>query len=347
MNTRILYVSFAIMLVIGLNRGTVGESSLLSNWAGHLEYVGVAVEEKDYHVWGSSPIIGPCGRTHLFVARWPVSTKFVPGWHTHCEVARYVADKPEGPFEFQDVVLRGTGKDTWDRLAPHNPTIHKVGNKYVLFYIANNGTDGFPANQQIGMVMAEGLEGPWRKVGNDGLILSPPSDSRVWSHRSVVGVNNPTLLQHPNGRFYLYYKAMRKGDVRRMGVAIADGIEGPYEPHQEPLTSNTTTIEDGYVFTCERKICLLTTDNEKGRGYLWQSDNGIHFGDPTVGFDSMNKYIDPEIIRNSPSYYSGAKFERPQVLVQNGQPTHLYIASGLNVNRGNGSCSYVLRIKPK
>jgi len=36
------------------------------SWADRLEYVGVAVEENDYNPWGSSPVIGPDGKTHSF-----------------------------------------------------------------------------------------------------------------------------------------------------------------------------------------------------------------------------------------------------------------------------------------
>lgn len=311
-------------------------------WAERLEYVGIAVVEPGYHVWGSSPVVGPNGNIHLFVARWPVSAGF-NGWHTHCEIARYLSEQPEGPFYFKQVVLTGTGTSTWDKMAPHNPTVQKVGNHYALLYIANTGI-GFPASQRIGMLISSRLDGPWKKVGQDGLILSPPNDASVWSHKSTVGVNNPALLQHPDGRFFLYYKAMRQGDVRRMGVAIAEKLEGPYAFHNPPLTSNKGQIEDGYAFVEQGKIRLLTTDNHKSAGLLWESDNGISFGTPVLGFDRMERYI-PEKEVHEATNYRGRKFERPQVLVQQGRPTHLYIASGANIRKGDGSCSYVLRIK--
>jgi hypothetical protein len=317
----------------------------LSYWANRLEYVGIAVEEPGYHVWGSSPIEGPGGKIHLFVARWPVSANFTPGWHTHCEIAHYIGAQPEGPFKFKEVVLQGTGKLTWDRMAPHNPTIQKIGIQYALLYIANTGRD-FPASQRIGMVISENLNGPWRKVGQDGLILSPPDNPSIWSYQSLVGVNNPALLHHPDGRFFLYYKAMKEGDVRHMGVAIADELEGPYVHHSKPLTSNLGTIEDGYAFFEDNQIFLLTTDNEGGMGLLWPSKNGIDFSKPLLGFDKLEHYVSKELVESATNY-RGRKFERPQILIQDGQPTYLYVASGANLNRGDGSCSYVLRIKKK
>ncbi|WP_419194087.1 glycoside hydrolase family protein [Novipirellula herctigrandis] len=316
------------------------------SWADRLEYVGVAVEDPGYHVWGSSPVVGPSGKTHLFLARWPLKQEF-KAWLTHSEIARYVSDSPEGPFVFQEVVVRGSGKEgAWDFQSPHNPNIQKVGDRYVLTYIANGGgvKSEQVASQRIGMMIADRPEGPWKKVGDDGLILAPPTDPSIWSHQSTVGVNNPALLEHPDGRFFLYYKAMKKGDVRRMGVAIADQVEGPYAFIADPLTSNSTTIEDGYAFVENGKVYLLTTHNNKGTGYLWESDNGIHFTDPILGYDKMHRYLDKELLANA-KVPRGKKFERPQVLVQDGHPTHLYVASGANLTGGNGSHSCLFRIK--
>jgi hypothetical protein len=40
----------------------------------------------------------------------------------------------------------------------------------------------------------------------------------------------------------------------------------------------------------------------------------------------------------------GRCFERPQLLIDNGAPRALYLASGLNIRNGDGSCSYVMRV---
>ncbi len=112
-----------------------------SSWfSKSLEYKGIAVQDNDWHIWGCSPIIGTDGKTHLFVARWPRETRH-QGWYTHSQVAHYVGDTPEGPFKFSDVVVKGTRQDTWDKFAPHNPTIHQIGDTYALFYIANTGKE--------------------------------------------------------------------------------------------------------------------------------------------------------------------------------------------------------------
>ena len=266
----------------------------------------MAVHEPGYHVWGSSPVIGPEGKTHLFVSRWPVAAGF-GAWMTDCEIARYASEVPEGPFVFQEVVVKGTGKGTWDHQSPHNPSVQKIGDQYALTHIANAGGDKATrvASQRIGLMVADTPAGPWRKVGESGLLLSPPDDPAIWSHNSVVGVNNPVLFAHPDGRFFLYYKAMKKGGVRRMGVAIADQLEGPYVFLKDPLTSNTSTIEDGYAFSEGGKIYLLTTHNKTGTGYLWGSDDGIHFGEPIVGFDTTASYLPAEVLRGAMTVRGG------------------------------------------
>ncbi len=343
--TKKFLIAAGILCLLPIVHFTAQGQPVDRSWADRLEYVGIAVEEPGYHVWGTSPVVGPDGKIHLFVSRWPVEEGFL-AWITHCEIARYESDSPEGPFVFKEVVLRGTETDTWDRKSPHNPNVHRIGNLYVLLYIANSGgsRDERVASQQIGMMVADSPEGTWKKVGENGLILSTPTDSAVWSFGSVVGVNNPALFAHPDGRYFIYYKAMKKGDVRRMGVAIADKLEGPYIFHKEYLTSNDSEIEDGFAFFEDGKICFLTTNNQAGEGYLWISNDGIHFDDPILGFGKMEHYIDPETLKND-RVIRGKKFERAQILMMNGKPRYLYVASGVNFKGGNTSCSCVLRIQ--
>ena len=167
-----------LILSISVTNGQQIKTAFAESW----EYVGVAVEEPGYTIWGSSPTIDETGKVHLFVARWPARLKVDPGWRSHSEIAHYVADKPEGPFVFSDVALTGTGKNTWDKFGAHNPAIHKIGDKYYLFYIGNNNPKSppHPSNQCIGLAVSENLNGPWKQVGKNGLILSPPQNPDYW-----------------------------------------------------------------------------------------------------------------------------------------------------------------------
>lgn len=318
-----------------------------------LEYAGVAVSEPGWHIWGASPVAGKDGKIHLFVERWPNKVPFDIGWRQDSQIAHYVADKPEGPFKFSDVCLEGTGKDTWDRYAPSNSHIQEVDGKYVLLFIANSngmtkGIPGHTVSQRIGMAISSSLNGPWKKVGKDGLVLSPSDDPKHWTHKAGNGVNNPAFMKHPDGRYLLYYKSNKA----RMGVAVASRLEGPYVHQPEPFTNNRTAIEDGYAFAANGRFHFLTTDNhgiiERGGGLLWESADGLTFDPtPTQGFHAPRAYVgkpDPRRVRN---YYGAGTLQRPQVLMRDGRAAYLYVASGTNFEGGDGSVCLVLRCKPE
>ncbi len=337
-----------LMVFVRLNLPHPGEYTVQqTKFADRWQYIGIAVEEPGYTIWGTSPILGDDGKIHLFVARWPASLKVDPGWRSHSEIAHYVGPAPEGPFQFSDVALRGTGSGTWDSYGAHNPAIHRVGDRYVLLYIANDNPTQppHPANQKIGMVTSAKLSGPWEKVNGDGMVLATPADETYWNYGASNGVNNPALLQHPSGLFYLYFKS--KGG--KMGLALAGQVEGPYVPLPDPVTSNDRTVEDGYAFVYEGKICLLTTDNhgliEKGGGLLWKSANGIRFKEVEQGFYPAVKYLGRERLTNASRHYGGEiiKFERPQVLMLDGEPAYLYAPSGHHFFGKESTASYVLK----
>lgn len=346
---------FSVTFLVFLNTFSLparsNDNVSVGSWAGRLKYVGVAVNHTGYHVWGCSPVVAGDGRVHMVVARWPVEATFSPGWFKVSELAHYVGDGPTGPFRYVDTVLptlEDDGSGRWG-VAPHSPNLQKIGNRYVVTYVANAGKEHWPQGQRIGMLVADSIDGPWRKVGEDGIILAPPEDPGIWSHRAQLGMTNPALLAAPDGRFLLYYKAKRplgKSEPRKMGVAIADRLEGPYVHHPVPVTTNNRIIEDGYAFVENGEIHLLTTDNDNRAGLLWRSRDGISFDAPELGFGTMETYIDPRLLKRSPNYYHD-KFEVPQILMEDGHPTFLYAAAGVNITGGDGSCSYAFRIDRK
>jgi len=349
-----LFASLPLLCVASVRAEESAENTVkrpMSAIAQRLTWVGVAIEEPDYTIWGASPLCDG-GKTHLYAARWP-EANVDPAWRKSSEVAHYVAHTPEGPFGFSDVVLTGTGRDTSDRFAPHNPEVLKVGNTYVLLYIGNDDyhQPPHPLNQRIGMATASSPYGPWKRVGKDGLILESSSDPAHWSFGSHVV--NPTLLDM-DGQFYLYFKARCQGHEGMVyGVAVADRLEGPYIITGEPLTTRGVMIEDGCVFRCGDRICLLTTDNHgsvtgiRGGGVLWVSDDGLHF-DPRytqVGYKRIPAYYG-DYDRNNVTriYGSDPKLERPRILLIKGEPRYLYAPSGWNVTGGGRTVCHVLRI---
>jgi hypothetical protein len=319
--------------------------------AENLEWIGVAVQDENYSIWGCAPIQGEDGKTHLFVARWP-EKNVDPAWRKSSEIAHYVSDRPEGPFVFSDVAIRGTGKETWDKYGPHNPEIKKVGDKYVLLYIGNTDyrQPPHPANQNIGMAIAKSPYGPWEKVGVDGQILDD-EDPIKWNYQSGCGVVNPTFVE-VNGTYFLYFKTMGKEGLK-YGLATATNIEGPYTITDQPVTSNKGTLEDGTAFFYKDHIYLLTTDNHghntgiRGGGTLWKSKDGIRFDleDATIGYHKLASYYkdyDPEKVVKI--YGGDPKLERPKVLMIDGKPSYLYGPGGWNFFGGDRTVGHVLKI---
>ena len=316
-----------------------------------LQWIGPAVAESNYTTWCVAPILGDDGRTHLFCSRWP-EANVDPAWRKSSELAHYVGDRPEGPFVFHDIAVRGSQRTgEWDAYGPHNPEVRKIGDRFVLVYIANSDyhQPPHPRNQQIGMMTAASLDGPWTKVNDGGPLLGPSPDTNHWTHGSQVV--NPTLL--PVGcRFHLYFKARYQGGTA-YGLAVADRLEGPYVMEPTPLTYDGIFIEDGSAFLWNGKVCLLTTDNHgkvtglRGGGALWVSDDGRTF-DPRqvqLGYDLIPAYFKGyDVTKVRKVYGPDPKIERPKVLVIDGRPAYLFGTSGWTVHGGPRTAAYVLKI---
>lgn len=186
------------------------KADLTSKFEERLNPLGRILEIEGYHVWCCSPIYGPDGRLHVFYSRWKNEYKF-SGWVSACEVAHAIADKPEGPYQDLGVVLKGRGGDAWDSWAIHNPTIQKVGDRYALFYMGSDGSSldieqsdlpnlsdeeyekyytALVYKKRIGLALANSLDGPWERVGDEPILGVGNPDE--WDDAVV---SNPSLLQ--------------------------------------------------------------------------------------------------------------------------------------------------------
>src|SRR5579871_6545066 len=89
-----------------------------------------------YYVWCGSMVRDDKGTCHLFYSRWPQHLGFY-AWVSHSEIAHAVADNPQGPYRAKDVALPPRGKEFWDGLCTHDPTVMRFGSKYYLYYMGN------------------------------------------------------------------------------------------------------------------------------------------------------------------------------------------------------------------
>lgn len=324
------------------------------------EYIGKVVQKEGMHVWGSSPVIGKDGKVHLFVAEWPKNeSEGFSGWFKHCSIAHYVGDSPEGPFEFVRIAVKDRDGEF---NSPHNPTIKIIDGKYVLCFIVNENND--LSKQRIIMYVADDLNDEWRPAKGaeaDGTMLRNPSDTSIWNYKPLLGVSNPSLIKY-NKQYLLYYKSVlphsqvtkrNRGKDYGYGVAISKNLEGPYKFYPDRITDSDIQLEDAYAFNLGNEVCLISRDflGAKGShcgGLLWRSGNGMHFPEERTcqSYKGLSSYLNPADLGNT-NAFRGPKegcLERPQLLTEDGKPTYMYVATGINTSPGFGSASHVFKI---
>ncbi len=328
--------------------------------ADHLTFKRVIIASDRFHIWCCTPIWGNDEHVHVFASRIPIednpkSDFGFAAWHATSEIAQYRAPRPEGPYELVRTLLRPGQHPpgAWNSGTMHNPSVSRVGDLYVLLYHSSVPTPGRydPGTFRVGMLTTRDLNGDWT---DHGLLLAGPTAEELASWpspigRRAAGVDNPALLAHPNGKFYLYYRA-RWMDLAReqnntYAVAIGDTLTGPYRHHIARVIDNPRYIEDPFVYMCGSEVRMLVTDNRPGTGLLLKSQDplSLAFNDAEPGFYELDRYIDGKVIEAA-THYRAPKLERPQLLLRDGRPTHLFAPAGCNIHRGPGTCCYLFEL---
>ena len=296
-----------------------------------------------YWVWGGSVVKAEDGRYHMFASRWPDRLSFLPHWLTNSEIVRVSSDTPEGPYHFEEVVLGPCGSGFWDGCMTHNPTIHRCGAMYLLFYVGTTYIGSRPtdtrqehdnsplvlqarANQRIGLATAETIHGPW--VRRSEPILSPRPgrwDALMTTNPAVCVLDDESVL-------LIYKSATCQNGLLQLGIAHADHYAGPYHRLRDnPILSFGQAgdhVEDPYIWRSGGRFDMIMKDmnggicGEKNGGIRATSNNGIdwHICDPPLAYSRTIHWED------GTSTTQGC-LERPQLLIQNGQPTHAFFAT--------------------
>lgn len=317
--------------------------------------VGGGFAMEGYWIWDPSVIKGADGRYHMFASRWPQTVGF-GNWVTNSEIVRAVADKPEGPYTFVEVVMSRSDKKRFDGMCVFNPRIIRYKDVYLLYYVGVTYDFPFPTDtgniwaderahrawmhKRAGLAVSSSIEGPWKRV-DEPIILPRPGkwDASITS--------NPSPVARPDGSVYLMYKSSEKNynPPLLLGAAMSkNGYLGPYERMSDKPIFNFHTdsqkandVEDPFVWWEKDHYELIMKDRfghicgEEGGGIHASSADGINWAlsSPVKAYSRFIQWSDGTTTHQ-------ANFERPFLLFENGQPTHLFAATG------SGSKPYVV-----
>ena len=294
--------------------------------------------EENFYVWGGSMVRDEEGACHLFYSRWPREAGF-KAWATHSEIAHAVAKSPTGPYTQVGVALPARGGGFWDGDCTHNPTVKKFGDSYYLYYMGTHGEDGstkegwwaYRNNQRIGVAVASNPNGPWRRF--DTPLIDAGSDPDA---PDALMVSNPSVVQRPDGRYLMVYKAAAKKNPPPFGgpvvhlVAMAETPTGPFAKRNVPVFTvpgEKFPAEDPYIWIQDGGYWAIVKDmhgafTDAGKALvLFQSSDGLDWGlaaNPLVSRIQINW----EKSGVQPVH----RLERPQLYLENGVPSVLFCA---------------------
>jgi len=302
--------------------------------------------DAEYNVWCGSAVKGDDGKCHLFYSRWPRKLGH-KAWVTHSEIAYAVADTPFGPYKHVDVILPARGKEFWDGMCTHNPTVLRAKDgKFYLYYMGNTG-DGVVMkplnwihrnNQRIGVAVADKPEGPWQRFDKPVLDVSNEPDAY-----DALMVSNPSVAERPEGGFLMVYKGVAKKNKPPFGgpvyhlVATSDSATGPFKKYPKPIFGKegvAFAAEDPFIWSEGGQYLAVVKDNEgnfTGKGYslaLFESADGIDWKQAKHVFVTT-----PEIRWADGRVQKLNALERPQLYRENGKHVALFCAGAENKDR--------------
>lgn len=294
------------------------------------------VRDAGYYHWCNSFIKDDLGTYHLFYSRWPKSLGFT-AWLTHSEIAHATASRLEGPYRYQETVLKGrTG--SWDAVTAHNVQVRQWDNRFYLYYTSTNTgeenwSDSFLKEvarvgysharwndlrnrQRAGVAVSSSLNGPWKRAGHPLLEPNGPIE-----HVAV----NPSVCRGEDGKFVLIIKGDDvRSEKRRLIQAVGTGTSplGPFTLSDKPAFADIPT-EDVFVWF----------DPERKRYYaIFHAHGGDFIGLITsadgINWEKARHYVvcKKQIPLKDGTVMKVDNMERPFVFLENGKPVMLSFA---------------------
>ncbi len=281
-----------------------------------------------YWIWCGSMI--KVGSTyHLFASRWKKKGgDFPEGYRQNSEIVRASSKSPLGPFKFEEVVIGERDSSFWDSNMAHNPTIHKIGDEYVLFYIGSDfNTYATTYNQKslvrrIGYASSKSITGPWKRC--DQPIINAES-------------NNPAILVDGTKIKLLYRDAYLK-----VILAESDNYKGGFKTVNEDV-SPTCKLEDFYLFKSDNQYHIVCEDNVGGVSGHERWGVHLHSVDGVKDWKSYEPVVvyNHDILFTDNTALKCTRRERPQLFIENGLITYLITA----VYDGKNTWSQPVKLK--
>jgi hypothetical protein len=237
----------------------------------------------------------------------------------------------------------------------HNPTIHKAGDTYLLFYTGTTYRGEMPTpehpttedsplkleahkNERIGLATSKSILGPWKRRDKPILDIIPGT----WEGFLV---SNPAPVVMPDGKITLFYKGVERLRKNAIGIAVADDYEGPYRRLSDKPFDLGVDAEDPTIWYEGGRYHALMLDT--GRRY---SDKGIYY---CTSKDLLHWEAAPNPVAISRTvlwednrYRLMDSTERPQILVQDGKATHVFLATGSKEDGRKSTWNMVIPLKP-
>jgi len=302
--------------------------------------------DPDYYIWGLS-VIKWNDEYHAYYSRWNKKHTF-NGWLTNCEIVHATSSKPEGPFNFENVVLQDKNVSGWDFNNAHNPYAIVADGKICLYYISNDIKAAFDKSksnasypdstwfvknrtqirnsQRIGVAIANQPSGPF--IRSEKPAVQP--DSINFKNIAV----NPSVVYRNNT-----YTMIMKGDDLRYKqwfriqlVGNATQPEGPFRFEKKPVYAEAQT-EDACLWFDEvmNKYYMVCHVIGKSELALFNSENGLDWQP-----DERAVFMKKEFTLSDGTIWKPKRVERPFVLTnEKGQPIMLYVAVADKNGTGN------------
>jgi hypothetical protein len=272
---------------------------------------------------------------HLYASCWRKDYPMLEGYVLFSEIVHAFSENMTGPYYFVKKILPTGNSADWNGMMAHNPVITKWKDKYLLYYIASTYTDTptppeiiqkqrglvdkIYARIKIGVAVADSPGGPWRICKKPVLEARP----EFWDDEMVT---NPAPCVLPDGRIYLYYRSNTPTGVR-IGLAVAEHPEGPYQRIQDDPVMPDMTVEDPFAWHNGECFEMLAKDmtgritGEHHAGAHFLSEDGIHWVPQKKAYSRNITYEDGSVA-------TLGSLERPQLLLgMNGIPKCLFAAA--------------------